>query len=64
MLSCKLLEVITNSSVLWIHTSDYISGIAAAGMLRLLVSNQVYKDCHGGTTLLNSNINIDWWQVI
>lgn len=41
-----------------------IKGIGGAGMLRLIVSQQAYKTCHGGATLLNEEIMIKWWQVI
>jgi len=39
-------------------------GIGAAGMLRLIVSQQSYIKCDGGATLLNGDPMIKWWQVI
>jgi len=39
-------------------------GIGAAGMLRLIVSQQSYIKCDGGATLLNGDAMIKWWQVI
>jgi hypothetical protein len=39
-------------------------GIGAAGMLRLIVSQQAYIQCHGGATLLSGEVIMAWWQVI
>jgi hypothetical protein len=40
-------------------------GIGAAGMLRLIVSQQAYIRCNGGATLLdNGDLMTKWWQVI
>ena len=41
-----------------------ILAIGAAGMLRLLVSQQAYIKCDGGATLLDGNEMMEWWQVI
>jgi hypothetical protein len=41
----------------------FFLGIGAAGMLRLLVSQQDYIKCDGGATLLGGNEMIKWWQV-
>jgi hypothetical protein len=39
-------------------------GIGAAGMLRLIVSQQAYIRCDGGATLLSEDFITKWWQVI
>ena len=39
-------------------------GIAAAAMLRLLISPQAYARCSGGATLLGGEIPMKCWQVI
>lgn len=50
MLSCNFSEV--NSSQRFPFHSFIHSGIAAGGILRLLLANRTYNACQGGATLL------------